>query len=111
MTSIPDPSSIDFPAIAQWAGGIALVVGSVVGAAWFAVRNAMKIASRLPAPITKTETNVITTDSVAMHELAATLEASNVILSENNILRKEEHADRSANLPPSRRTLKPWSAC
>ena len=97
MTSIPDPSTIDFPGIAQWAGGIGLIAGTVIGAAWLAVRNAMKIASRLPSPVTKTETNVITTDSVAMHELAATLEASNVILSENNVLRKEEHADREAN--------------
>jgi hypothetical protein len=47
--------------------------------------------------VTTTDTKIITTDSVAMHELAATLEASNTILSENNILRKEEHADRWAN--------------
>ena len=36
-----------------------------------------------------------------MHELAATLEASNAILTENNVLRREEHNDRDAN----RRTL------
>ena len=59
--------------------------------------NAMKIARTLPAPVTRTDTNIITTDSVAMQQLAATLEASNVILTENNILRREEHADREAN--------------
>ena len=32
-----------------------------------------------------------------MHELAATLEASNAILTENNVLRREEHNDREAN--------------
>jgi hypothetical protein len=95
--AIPDPTSVDFSAIAQWGAGIGLVLGSVIGAAWFAVRNAMKIAARLPAPVTRTETNVITTDSVAMHELAATIEASNTILTENNILRREEHSDREAN--------------
>jgi len=98
MATIPDPSAIDFNMIALWAGGVTTVVVSVGAAAWFAIRNAMKIAANLPAHTTKTtETNVITTDSVAMHELAATIEASNTILTENNILRREEHADREAN--------------
>ncbi len=97
MTTLPDPSSIDFTAIAGWASGIALVVTSVGVVIWRAIANAGKIADRLPAPVTTTNTKIITTDSVAMHELAATLEASNTILSENNILRREEHADREAN--------------
>jgi hypothetical protein len=98
MATIPDPTSIDFNMIALWAGGITTVVVSVGAAAWFAIRNAMKIAANLPAQTTtKTETNVITTDSVAMHELAATIEANNAILTENNVLRREERADRTAN--------------
>lgn len=98
MATIPDPSAIDFNAIALWAGGVTTVAVSVGAAAWLAIRNAMKIAANLPTRTTKTtETNVITTDSVAMHELAATIEANNAILTENNILRREEHADREAN--------------
>ena len=97
MTTLPDPSSIDFAAIAGWASGVTLVVTSVGLVMWQAIRNAGKIAASLPATSTKTETKIITTDSVAMQELAATLEASNVILTENNILRREEHADREAN--------------
>lgn len=69
-------------------------------AAWAAIRKAAQIAAAAPPQI-RTDTKIITTDSVAMHELAATLEASNAILTENNVLRREEHSDREAN----RRTL------
>lgn len=100
MATIPDPTSIDFNAIALWAGGITTVVVTVGFAAWAAIRKAAQIAAAAPPQI-RTDTKIITTDSVAMHELAATLEASNAILTENNVLRREEHNDRDAN----RRTL------
>lgn len=77
------------------------MIGAASAAIWLAIRKAVQVAQSIPAPVAKTETNVITTDSVAMHELAATLEASNTILTENNVLRREEHNDREAN----RRTL------
>lgn len=100
MATIPDPTSIDFNAIALWAGGITTVIVTVIFAAWAAIRKAAQIAAAAPPQI-RTDTKIITTDSVAMHELAATLEASNAILTENNVLRREEHSDREAN----RRTL------
>lgn len=100
MATIPDPTSIDFNAIALWAGGVTTVVATVGIAAWAAIRKAAQIAAAAP-PAIRTDTKIITTDSVAMHELAATLEASNAILTENNVLRREEHSDREAN----RRTL------
>jgi len=100
MATIPDAASIDWANVAAWAAGITTVAVSVGVAAWAAIRKAVQIAASAPPQI-RTDTKIITTDSVAMHELAATLEASNAILTENNVLRREEHNDREAN----RRTL------
>ena len=47
-------------------------------------------------PIEDRETTIITGDTVAMDRLASTIEASSMILTENNVLRREEHADREA---------------
>lgn len=95
MMAIPDPASIDFTGIAGWASGIALVVASVGVVIWRAIQSAGKIAATLP-PV-QVDTKIMTADTVAMDRLAGTVEASNVILTENNVLRKEEHADRAAN--------------
>jgi len=74
-------------------GGAAsvLAVGAFIGIQWvMKTVQAMKLA-----PSVKTETTtIITGDTVAMDRLAATLEASNTILTENNVLRREEHKDR-----------------
>lgn len=40
---------------------------------------------------------IYTTDTPAMDRLTEALDAANVILTENNVLRREEHADRAAN--------------
>ncbi len=42
------------------------------------------------------KTTIITGDTVAMDHLAKTIEASNIILTENNVLRREERRDREA---------------
>lgn len=74
-------------------GGAASViaVGAFFGIQWVTrTVQAMKMA-----PSVKTEkTTIITGDTVAMEHLAKTIEASNVILTENNVLRREEHKDR-----------------
>ncbi|WP_172125299.1 hypothetical protein [Devosia sp. 919] len=76
-------------------GGAASViaVGAFFGIQWvMRTVQAMKMS-----PSVKTEkTTIITSDTVAMDRLAGTIEASNLILTENNILRREEHADRSS---------------
>lgn len=99
MATLPDAASIDWNGIAVWAGGVTTVIVSMGVAAWAAIRKAVQIAQTQPAPstTTKEETKIITADTVAMDQLAKTLEASNVILTENNVLRREEHNDRAAN--------------
>jgi hypothetical protein len=68
-------------------------VGAFIGIQWvMKTVQAMKMA-----PSVKTEkTTIITGDTLAMEKLAATISASNMILGENNTLRREEHADREA---------------
>ena len=58
-----------------------------------AIQNASRVAANLPAPSVE-KTKIITTDSVAMEALAGSIEAANVILTENNVLRRQEHDDR-----------------
>jgi Pyruvate/2-oxoacid:ferredoxin oxidoreductase gamma subunit len=75
-------------------GGAAsvIIVGAFFGIQWV-VRTVQAMKS---APSVKTEkTTIITGDTVAMDRLSSTIEASNVILTENNVLRREEHADRA----------------
>lgn len=80
-------------ALYQIGGAVSVVI---VGA-FFGIRWVIATVGALPKTTTKTEkTTIITGDTVAMEQLAKTLEASNVILTENNVLRREEHADRAA---------------
>lgn len=74
-------------------GGAASVI--VVGA-WFGIQWVTRTVQAMKSsPSVKTEkTTIITSDTVAMDRLAGTIEASNIIMTENNILRREEHADR-----------------
>lgn len=74
-------------------GGAASVL--VVGA-WFGIQWVTRTVQAMKSsPSVKTEkTTIITSDTVAMDRLAGTIEASNIIMTENNILRREEHADR-----------------
>lgn len=67
----------------------------VVGA-WFGIQWVTRTVQAMKSsPSVKTEkTTIITSDTVAMDRLAGTIEASNIIMTENNILRREEHADR-----------------
>ena len=94
MTTLPPVDSIDWNAIALWAGGIATVLASIGIAIWKALGNAVKVAKSLPGT---SSTEIYTTDSPVLTRLIAALEAANVILTENNVLRREEHADRAAN--------------
>jgi hypothetical protein len=81
-------------ALYQLGGAAAvIIVGAFFGIQWV-VRTvqAMKMS-----PTVKTEkTTIITGDTVAMDRLAGTIEASNTILTENNVLRREEHVDRGS---------------
>lgn len=70
-----------------------IAVGAFFGIQWV-VKTVQTMKS---TPSVKTEkTTIITGDTVAMDRLAGTIEASNLILTENNVLRREEHADREA---------------
>lgn len=71
-------------------------IGILVGASFFGINWVVKTVQGMRSSATvKTEkTTIITSDTVAMDQLAKTLEASNVILTENNVLRREEHKDR-----------------
>jgi hypothetical protein len=69
--------------------------GILVGAGFFGLRWVLKtVAAMEKVPVKTEKTTIITGDTVAMDRLAGTIEASNVILTENNVLRREEHADR-----------------
>ncbi|GHA27751.1 hypothetical protein GCM10007989_24550 [Devosia pacifica] len=85
-------TSEQISALYQIGGAAAvIIVGALFGVQWVVKTvQAMKVA---PA---EKKTTIITGDSVAMHDLAATIEASNTILTENNVLRREEHDDRKA---------------
>lgn len=73
-------------------------VGIIVAASFFGISWVVKTVQgmRVTAPVKTEKTTIITGDTVAMEALAKTIEASNVILTENNVLRREEHADRAA---------------
>lgn len=82
----------DWTIVASWAGGIASVLAAMFVAAWQAFSKARQIAETAPAPVHKTD--IYTTDTLAMDRLAGTIEASNVVNTETNVLRREELADR-----------------
>ena len=72
-------------------------VGIVIGASIFGIRWVVMTVRAMKETPPKTEkTTIITGDTVAMDRLASTIEASSMILTENNVLRREEHADREA---------------
>lgn len=77
----------DWQTIASWAGGITTVIGSIGIAIWLAITRAMQIAKTLPAPVTRTD--VITTDSVAMQQLASSVEANTMEMTQTNRLLME----------------------
>jgi hypothetical protein len=79
-------------ALYQLGGAAAvIVVGAFFGIQWV-VRTVQ--AMKTSPSVTTEKTTIITGDTVAMDRLAGTIEASNTILTENNVLRREEHADR-----------------
>lgn len=95
MTPPPDPASIDWNGIALWAGGVATVLTSIGVAVWAAVSRATKVAEGLPTPgPTIHKTDVYTTDTPAMQELARSLEAANMLMTEGNALRREATDER-----------------
>lgn len=80
-------------ALYQIGGAVAVIVGG----AFFGIQWVVKTVQGIKPIDVKTEkTTIITGDTVAMESLAKTIEASNVILTENNVLRREEHSDREA---------------
>ena len=72
-------------------------VGIVIGASIFGIRWVVMTVRAMKETPPKTEkTTIITGDTVTMDRLASTIEASSMILTENNVLRREEHADPDA---------------
>lgn len=94
MTTPPDPSSIDWGAVSLWATGIGAGIGSMVGATWLAIRKAVKVARDNPPTTTREETKIVTTDTVAMHELAGAIEAMGLTVIEIRKLLESEIAGR-----------------
>lgn len=72
------PDGIDWTSIAAWGAGAGTVISSIGGAIYYGLKQASKIAAATPPATTRQETNIITTDSVAMQRLTAALEARNV---------------------------------
>ena len=71
--------------------------GAIAVGAWLGIQWVMRTVQAMKmSPSVKTEkTTIITSDTVAMDRLAGTIEASNIILTENNVLRREEHGSRT----------------
>jgi len=82
----------DWNTVALWAAGIGTVIGSMIGAAWLAITKAMKVAATLPPPVQ--ETKIVTADTVAMAQLATSIEALNMTVTETNNLLRREIAER-----------------
>lgn len=76
------PAEIDWTGIAAWGGGLGTVLGTIGGAIWYGVRSAAKAAASSPPKITQESTRVITTDSLALQQVAAAVEGLNVTLGE-----------------------------
>lgn len=92
MTTPPDPSAIDWGTVALWAGGIGTGIGSMLAATYLAIRKAVSVSKAAPSTITtREETKIVTTDTVAMNELAASVEAVNVALLENRAVYKDSN--------------------
>lgn len=91
MTSIPDPTSIDWGSIALWGAGISTVLASVAVAIIQGVRRALQIAQNVPsAPAALHKTDVYTTDSIALERLTSAIDALNVLNSQqNNLLSRQ----------------------
>lgn len=89
--------AIDWQTIALWAGGVATVLASVVTAIVLAVDRVRKIAASIPfgGQVTRQDTRIITTDTVAMQQLAVALGAVEVTLRELNQLLTSEIAARA----------------
>lgn len=87
-----NPNDLDWTGISGWVGGI----GTVLVALWLAVQRALAAARTISAntPPQVQNTSIVTADSVAMQRLTASIEAHNVSITENNMLRREEATDR-----------------
>jgi hypothetical protein len=83
----------DLNALYQIGGAVAVVVGGMAAAIPWVLKKVKDIGT---AEVKTEQTTIITADTVAMDALAKTIEASNVLLTENNVLRREEQRDRAA---------------
>ncbi|MEO9231545.1 MAG: hypothetical protein ABI216_21705 [Devosia sp.] len=96
MTQLPDPNGIDWGSVALWAAGIGTGLGSMVAAAYLAVRKAVQVAREYPSVITtRRETKVVTTDTVAIHQLAGGIEAIGITVTEIKLLLAAELTARN----------------
>lgn len=76
---------IDWATISGWSAAIGTGIGAMVAATYLAIRKAIKVAASAPqmqTTITREDTKIVTTDSVAMHSLTVSLEATNATLTE-----------------------------
>lgn len=96
MIPIPDPNGIDWARLSLWAGLIGTVLGSMVAAAYLAVRKAAQVARDSPTTVfTRRKTKVVTTDTVAIHQLAGGIEAIGITVTEIKLLLATELTARN----------------
>ena len=79
----------DWVTITAWATGIASVIGAVIGTMWVAITRAMRVAASLPAPVTVTKTDVITTDGQAIARLEQKLDQHQQAMEANTMMLAE----------------------
>ena len=89
-----DATSIDWVQVAGWVGGGTTVLTTIGIAIWRGVGRAIKASEGQPATTTMHRTDIYTTDSVALEQLTGATEASNILMTEGNALRREATDER-----------------
>lgn len=94
--NIPDANSVDWGQVTAWGTGVVGVVGAVSATFWVAIRRVLGAAAAVPPPVEKTETRVITTDSVAYDRLAGVIDTLIDLMRQAALQRGEAGDDRRA---------------
>lgn len=82
---LPTPNPEWWQGIGQWAAGITTVAVAIYVAVQRGVKQAKEVVTAPPIE----HTRIITADSVAMQQLAASMEANTMAMTENNKLHRE----------------------
>jgi len=83
--NLPPPDGVDFSSIGGWLAGVA----GIATAIWLAVNQALRRGKEIVETPPTHQTRVITTDSVALDQHAASLEANTMAMTENSALMRE----------------------